>query len=234
LPLDLGAADRRLELLGAAPVGHVLSWRLSSSYLLISAGQTSDRVREAILRAATTLLVEEGAGRLSTAEVAARAGTAESSIFYHFSDRIGLLIAIIQARAPEYLDVAEPLVERAGAGALRENLELLLAELERFYLDILPMVGAMLADARLRAEFARRGAELDGGPHRALELVLPYLAAERAAGGVRADADLPAAALLLAGAAFQRALSRHLAGQASALLPGPPDVVALIAPMVEA
>ncbi|HEY1967693.1 MAG TPA: helix-turn-helix domain-containing protein [Pseudonocardia sp.] len=197
-------------------------------------GRPRTGVREAILRAATTLLVEEGAGRLTTAEVATRAGVAESSIFYHFADRIGLLIAIIQARAPEYLAVAEPLVERAGAGALRPNLVLLLAELERFYLDILPMIGAMLADARLRAEFARRGAELDAGPHRALELVLPYLTAERAAGAIRSDADPPSVALLLAGAAFQRALSRHLAGSPSALLPDYADVVALVAPMIEA
>jgi AcrR family transcriptional regulator len=196
-------------------------------------GRPRSGVREAIREAAAARVVEEGAGQLSTAEVAARAGTAESSIFYHFKDRVGLLLAVIDSRAPQYDETAALLVERAGVGSLRDNLVALLDALEQFFLRILPMIAAVLADARLRRDFALRGKELDGGPHRAIGLVLPCLSAEQAAGGIRADCDLRAVALLLASAAHQHALGRYVTGERDVRLPGHRDVVALIAPMIE-
>jgi AcrR family transcriptional regulator len=197
-------------------------------------GRPRAGVREAILKAAEELLINEGVARLSTHEVAKRAGTAESSIFYHFGDRLGLLHAIALACEPSYKDIAEQVEGRAGQGSLRENLVILLDALDSFFLRITPIIATMLADARLRADYARRGKELDGGPHRALSLVVPYLADERAAGRVRADCDLQAAALLIVGTAHQHALHHHLTGEPAASLPSFAQVVALIAPAIEA
>jgi AcrR family transcriptional regulator len=191
-------------------------------------------VREAILTAAEALLIEEGVDRLSTVEVAKRAGAAESSIFYHFGDRLGLLHAIIRAHEPLYTDIAQQVDVRVGQGSLRENLVVLLDALESFFVRITPIIVTMQADARLRAEFAARGRELDGGPHRALALLVPYLAEEQKAGRVRADCNLQAAALMLVGTAHQHALYRHLTGEAATSLPGYTEVVALVAPVIEA
>jgi len=196
-------------------------------------GRPRTGVREAILAAAEVLLIDEGVGRLSTMEVAKRASAAESSIFYHFGDRLGLLHAIIQAHEPLYKDIAKQVDARVGQSSLRENLVILLNALESFLVRITPIIAAMQADTKLRADFAKRGRELDGGPHRALSLVIPYLAEEQKVGRVRADCDLQAAALLIVGAAHQHALHRYLTEEAATSLPSYAQVVALIAPVIE-
>ncbi|HEY2204242.1 MAG TPA: TetR/AcrR family transcriptional regulator [Pseudonocardia sp.] len=194
-------------------------------------GRPRTGVREAILAAATEILVDEGVGRLSTVDVALRAGTAESSIFYHFKDRVGLLVAVIEGESARYGDLTRQVRERVGQGSVRDGLVTVLDVLEEFFLRILPIVAAMLADGRIRTDLASRGTEVDGGPGRAMALLIPYLADEQRAGRVRADCDLTTAALLLVGAAYQRALHRRLTGDGS--LPGHEQVVALLAPAVE-
>lgn len=196
-------------------------------------GRPRTGVREAILAAAEELLIDEGVSRLSTSEVAKRAGTAESSIFYHFGDRIGLMHEIISVSAVLYRDISEEVNAQVGRNSLRENLVLLLDALESFFQRIIPIVAALQADARLRADYAKRSTELDDGPHRALALVVPYLAAEQAAGRVRTDTDLRAAALVLAGAALQHAQHRQLTGQPAQALPTFAEVVAFVAPLIE-
>jgi AcrR family transcriptional regulator len=196
-------------------------------------GRPRTGVREAILAAAEELLAVDGVGRLSTKELAKHAGVAESSIFYHFGDRLGLLHAIIEAHEPLYTDVADQLVSRLGHDSLRENLVLLIDGLESFFLRITPILAAMQADAVLRADFIKRGKELNAGPHRALALVIPYLIKEQQAGRVRPDADLEAVALLIVGIAHQHALDRHLTGKRATTLPTFAQAVALIAPMIE-
>src|SRR3954447_6743290 len=63
-------------------------------------GRPSRGVREAVLTATEGILVESGVARLSTRGGARRAGVAESSIFYHFGARLGLLQAVVQAQLP--------------------------------------------------------------------------------------------------------------------------------------
>jgi hypothetical protein len=82
--------------------------------------------------------------------------------------------------------------------------------LETLYAQLIPVQAAILSDPELRDTVTRRTARLDLGPHRALPPVLAYLETERRAGRLRADADLPTLALMLVGAAHQRALHRHL------------------------
>jgi AcrR family transcriptional regulator len=196
-------------------------------------GRPRTGVREAILTAAEALLIDQGVSRLSTKEVAKRAGAAESSIFYHFGDRLGLLHSIILAHEPLYRDIAEQVSSQVGQNSLRENLVTLLEALESFFLRITPILAAMQSDASLRTDFAKRGKELNAGPHRAVSLVVPYLAMEREAGRIRADCDLQSAALLIIGTAHQHALHRHLTGEPATSLPGFAQVVALIAPVIE-
>ncbi|MBW4718830.1 TetR/AcrR family transcriptional regulator [Saccharothrix sp. SC076] len=167
-------------------------------------------MREAVLAATEELLREVGAAQLSTRNVARRAAVAESSIFYHFGDRLGLLRAVVHTHLPAYKEVAD---RPAGQGSLRDNLVALLDGLESFYLRIAPILAAVQSDVELRTRFA----ELDGevGPQRSLRPVAAYLLAERDLGRVRADLDVDAVALIITGVAHQRALLRHLSGRTS-------------------
>ncbi|MEV2219498.1 TetR/AcrR family transcriptional regulator [Nocardia vinacea] len=177
-------------------------------------GRPSTGVRESVVVAAQEILVEAGVARLSTKEVAKRAGVAESSIFYHFGDRMGLLQAVIQRHLRPVKDVLGEVAEEPG---LRAGLVALVEALEEFFWDAIPVMAAVQSDVELRAKFAERSRELDIGPHRAVDAVVAHLSMPRADRRVPESVDLRAAALLLVGAAHQRALQRHLS---------PPDLIA--------
>jgi AcrR family transcriptional regulator len=172
-------------------------------------GRPATGVREALLRAAVELLAESGASRLTTREVAKRAGVAESSVFYHFGDRAGLLLAVVGEHLPSVQDLFA--AERGGPpGSLRDDLVALLDGLEGFFLRVAPILAALQSDGQVRAAFAERSRHADIGPHRAIEGAAHLLSAEQRAGRIAAGADLRAAAMLLVGAAYQRAVHRML------------------------
>lgn len=177
-------------------------------------GRPSTGVREAILAATEAILAETGIARLSTREIARRAAVAESSIFYHFTDRLGLLQAVVHRHLPQYKEVAAEVVRRAGSGSLRANVVALLDGLESFYERITPILAAVQADGELRARFADLGADGEIGPHRALLPIAGYLTEERRLGRVRADLDVESVALIIVSVAHQRAVYRYLGGGA--------------------
>ncbi len=167
--------------------------------------------------------------RLSTKEVAKRAGVAESSIFYHFGDRIGLLQAVIQQHLRPVKDVLGAVDSDHG---LRAGLIAIVEALEGFFLDAIPVMAAVQSDAELRAKYAERSRELDLGPHRAVDAVVAHLSEPQAGERVAETVDLRAAALLLVGAAHQRALQRQLSpAEAVASLPTPEAVVDTVMPL---
>ncbi|MFE3956361.1 TetR/AcrR family transcriptional regulator [Nocardia sp. NPDC059091] len=190
-----------------------------------SRGRPSTGVREAVIANAQQVLAESGLARLSTKEIAARAGVAESSIFYHFGDRMGLLQAVIRHQLRPLVD----LLADAPAADLRTALRALLATLEEFFVSALPVMAAVQSDAELGAVYRERSRDLDLGPHRAVDAVVAYLSAR----GIEA-ADLRTPALLLVGAAHQRALQRQLSPpDALAELPSLDAIVEVALPLFE-
>lgn len=202
-------------------------------------GRPSTGVREAVLKATEEVLGDAGLA-LSTKEIARRAGVAESSIFYHFGDRLGLLQAVIALHLPAFADAtavlgegdlpaahdptAAPDTHAPAEHDPTADLTALLRGLERFYRGIMPILGALQSDAQLRALLAERGGEI--GPHLALGAVADALRARQTAGRLPAALDPTAAALVLVGAAYQRALHGHLLGEAADRLLPPVETVA--------
>ncbi|WP_040862485.1 TetR/AcrR family transcriptional regulator [Nocardia niigatensis] len=191
-----------------------------------SRGRPSTGVREAVIAGAQQALAESGLARLSTKEIAARAGVAESSIFYHFGDRMGLLQAVIRHQLRPLKD----LLADAPAADLRSDLRSLLATLEEFFVSALPVIAAIQSDAGLRAVYRERSRDLDLGPHRAVDAVVAYFSFR----GIAA-ADPRPSALLLVGAAHQRALQRQLSPpDALVELPSLDAIVEVVLPLFEA
>ncbi|RDI48917.1 TetR/AcrR family transcriptional regulator [Nocardia mexicana] len=186
-------------------------------------GRPSTGVREAVLRATEETLAEAGMA-LSTKEIARRAGVAESSIFYHFGDRLGLLQAVVGQHLPDFADAAVVLGRRTPNQDLRAALAALLTGVERFYLGIMPILGALQSDRQLRDLLVSKDGEI--GPHLALRSVAEVLRAEQRAGLVNAELDPAAGAVLLVGAAHQRALHRYLLGDIAEQFLPPVDSVA--------
>ncbi|WP_211301569.1 TetR/AcrR family transcriptional regulator [Murinocardiopsis flavida] len=187
-----------------------------------------------MLAATEALIAETGAVRLSTKEIASRAAVAESSIFYHFGDRLGLLRAVVHEHLPVYSEAAAGINERAGEGSLRDNLVALLDSMEAYYVRIMPVLSAVQADGDLRNRLAERTRTADAGPRRGLAPIAAYLRKERDLGRVRADLDVDAMALLVVGAAHQRALYRYLAEDADAGTASSTEVVDALMPSLRA
>jgi AcrR family transcriptional regulator len=178
--------------------------------------------REAILAAALKLLRERGIARVTSREVAAQAGVSEASVFYHYKDRAGLLQAVFEHGL-------EPLQALASSGRLpgvdlRDALTRFATTLEGFLDQALPVMAAAQSDTALRDSMAAHMTEQDLGPHRGVATLGDHLAAEQAAGRVRAEVDPHAVAMLFVGACFTRAAQRQMPA-AVAELPGIEDIV---------
>jgi AcrR family transcriptional regulator len=186
--------------------------------------------REAIIGATLDLLRERGIARLTTREVAERAGVSEASVYYHYTDKAGLLRAVFAAGL-------EPLqqfhAQGLGEGDARSVMDRMAHALERFLDLVLPVIMAAQSDAELRASLAVYMKDENLGPHRGVQALGRLIAAEQAAGRMRAGADPEAAALLLVGACFMRVAQRHILGKGTRTLPSLDDVVATLDGLLE-
>ena len=190
-------------------------------------GRPATGVREAVLEAAQAVLADSGAARLTTRAVAQRAGVAEASVFYHFGDRSGLMLAVVGEHLPMVIELF--FGDRLRHGELRADLLELFEGLEAFFLRTAPIIAAVQADGDVREAFQERSREHDIGPHKAIEGTAAFLIARQQAGELAPDADLRAAAMLLVGAAYQRAFHRLLGAEgAGRWLAEPAETVDLL------
>jgi len=198
-------------------------------------GRPTAGAREALLVAALELIAERGLTRLTTREVALRAGVSEASVFYHFRDKVGLLQEVVLAGLEPLTGLDPDLLAGRAGQPLEQTLLVIATALESFFDRALPVMESVQADTALRTEFAGRLAKRDLGPHRGVRFVNEHLTEMTHLGLVRPDANTEAAALLLVGACFLRAWLRHLTGQRrKQTLPGLTETVhalaALLAP----
>jgi AcrR family transcriptional regulator len=163
--------------------------------------------REAILAAALELLRERGIARLTTREIATVAGVSEASIFYHYRDRAGLLMAVFE-------EGVRPLQQLGASGLADPDVGGLLSKLgpalERFLDRALPVITASQSDVELRDALAEYMNREELGPHRGVLALGSYLAQQQADGRVRSDIDPEAVALMFVGTCFIRASQRQM------------------------
>jgi AcrR family transcriptional regulator len=193
-------------------------------------------VREKILEAALDLIGAEGIARLTTKEVAARAGASEASIYYHFADKTALLEGVVfEAVLNPLREFAASFPERVAGKPLRDALLAYGFALEGFWRRVLPILSAIQADVELRDFFRERIAELGFGPHRGVAVLEKYLRSRQEAGTVRADVDTSTAAMSFASACFLSAYQTHMLGAAARRkLPSLEAALAALADLIEA
>lgn len=199
-------------------------------------GRPSEGVREAILETTLELITGQGIARLTTKEIAARAGVSEASIYYHFADKRALLEGVIvEAVLNPLREFAATFGERVAGKSVRDALLDYGRALERFWRRVLPILSAVQADVELRDYFRDRIAELGYGPHRGVRIVADYLEAQRGIGNVRAAVDTRAVAMSFASICFLSAYQGHMLGpSARRKLPSLETAVTTLAELVEA
>jgi AcrR family transcriptional regulator len=176
-------------------------------------GRPSEGIREAILAAAFDLAAEQGLTRLTTKEVARRAGASEASVFYHFGDKVGLLQAAMVAGLEPLMELDPSLREGAAESTVSESLTAIATSLERFFDRVLPILGAVQGDSELRSAFGQRMAERDLGPHRGVQLIGRSLSGMQRRGLVGPDVDVEAVAVAIIGACLLSSWQRYLFGR---------------------
>jgi AcrR family transcriptional regulator len=179
-------------------------------------GRPSEGVREAILETTLALITDEGIARLTTKEIAARAGASEASIYYHFADKNALLEGVIfESVLGPLREFAASFEERTAGKPVRDAVLDYGRALEAFWRRVLPVLSAIQADVDLREYFRARIGELGLGPHRGVRVLASYLRGRQEDGALRADVDVDAAAMSIAGACFLSAYQLHMFGPAA-------------------
>ncbi|GAA4611256.1 TetR/AcrR family transcriptional regulator [Actinoallomurus liliacearum] len=163
--------------------------------------------RDRILDAAAGLMRERGIARTTTKEIAKAAGLSEAALYKHFADKTELMLAVLRERMPGVARVDV----RPGVGSVAETVAALTRATVDFYLEALPMLGSLLGDPRLMAAQRESLRRYGAGPEHLVRRLADHLRAERDLGRIAADANLDAAAALLAGACFQQAFFRYFA-----------------------
>jgi AcrR family transcriptional regulator len=175
-------------------------------------GRPRGGAREAIVAAAWDLIGEQGVAHLTTRAVARRAGVSEANLFYHVTDKLGLMHAVLLAGLEPLRTLNADLSGQEIHGSLEETMLAITAALDDFFDKVLPVLETVQADAALRDDFASELADHDLGPHRGVQLVARRLGALQRAGLAGPAAGTEAAGLLLVGACFLYCWTRRLDG----------------------
>lgn len=140
-------------------------------------------MRDRILAAAVTVIRARGITAATTKEIARTAGVSEGSLYNHFANKTALFAAALAEVTATARAAMAALAGSAGRNTVEENLVRLAAGMVRFYGELLPMTGPVLADPELIAWLR------DNGPVKAQNEAAAKVRA--GTGGGQDGADLP-------------------------------------------
>jgi AcrR family transcriptional regulator len=156
-------------------------------------------VREQLFSAAERVLLHDGPSALTSRSVTAEAGVAKGVLHRHFADFDDFLAELVLDRAAWIRGLGENLLRSAGTGTVAGNIAAALTEVFG------SVAGAIVALVIFRDELRARlrptwptGIPLT---REAVMMIIDYLRAEQGFGRVTGDADIPALAPTLIGAA---------------------------------
>lgn len=163
--------------------------------------------RTRILDATLHLLTTTGLTKTTTKAIAATAHCSEAALYKHFTDKADLLACLFAERLPTPTHLLPNNTDDTDEDA-EACCAHLIAQLLTYYRQLMPLLGALLADPTLLP--AQRTP-----PHHLLPAVTRSLTRLREREQIPPDADIPTAATLLLGICFHHAAL-------AALTPGQP------------
>jgi len=190
--------------------------------------QVNDRpMRDRIIAAAIEVIRERGVTGATTKEIARAARVSEGSLYNHFENKPALFGAAFGVVTSGIRDAMMQLQGQVGQGSVEDNLARLAATAVRFYAELLPMTGTVLANREVRGWLQHDVPATGRGPLFGHALLIGYLEAEQQAGRLAPQAQPPYVAATLLGACQQHPFLTLLAGEAAvaemAGLPADPD-----------
>jgi AcrR family transcriptional regulator len=146
--------------------------------------------REQVLAAALALFCEHGYAATSTRRIAEAAGVTEGLVFHYFGAKEALLLAVA-SRQHMFAGRALTAIQRSGDATARELLRAIADGLGDVSAEEAAFVGFMLAEAQINPSLR---ATVTTATAVVLDGFVQLLARRVAAGELRAQASLPAAA----------------------------------------
>ncbi|MFC1429434.1 TetR/AcrR family transcriptional regulator [Streptacidiphilus sp. N1-3] len=162
--------------------------------------------RERILDAGSQLMRTIGLIRATTKEIARAAGCSEAALYKYFAGKEELFVAVLHERLPPLGPTLAEVFENPGDRSTEDCLAEIAAQATLFYEASAPIAASLFADPALMQRHIEHLHRLGVGPHTPLTALARYLRLEQERGRIRRDTDPDAAAALLLGACFQRAL----------------------------
>jgi len=173
--------------------------------------------RGEIVAAAAGLLRERGLQGVTTRAMAEAVPCSEGAIYVHFSDRLELILAVLEESLPEMLVPLHALKDRVGKGSVEKNLITAVEGLVRFQEKVVGMLCSLVTEPELRARFRERLGAEGRGPERGIRTLAEYFAEEQALGRVSGDVDAMQAARGLMAGAFFHVFTEELFGRGERL-----------------
>lgn len=168
--------------------------------------------REALLAAARTEFAAHGFRGATVRRVAEHAGVTPAMVHYHFRDKRGLYLAMLEATLGPFMRHVQALAESGGTGSLQDALTAYMRLLARTpELPALLIRDVLAADGPMRETFIRDFAARGAGAMRRI------LERDLAAGTLRDDLDPRLALLSLISLAAFPFVARPVAEQLLAL-----------------
>lgn len=168
-------------------------------------GKTAEGTRQRILRAAFHVMQTKGLTKTTTREIARAARVADGMVFYHFKNRVDLLLQVLTSSVPNLRDSVMQLPLLVGEGTVAGNLSELLQTIFEFHQVVAPLVSALMAEPELLKQYRDALATMRAGPQ-TLELAISaYLRAEQRLRRVSPHADPQIFAALMIATSFQHA-----------------------------
>ena len=180
---------------------------------MTAAAERKTDTRQALIAAALEVFLERGFARATTREIAHRAGLSEGTMYRHFADKYQLFHEVFLSLAQDIGQELGRLPERAGQGAVRDNLEYLFSLIGQMQAQLSSLMASIWADPDLAKSFAAHVGE--NGPEgferpEPVPLVAEYVRAEQGLGRIRADVDPIEAAAVIVSIPFVSGMERAL------------------------
>jgi AcrR family transcriptional regulator len=165
-----------------------------------------------IIAAAERLLIQEGLAGVTTRAIADAVPCSEGAIYVHFSNRIQLLLTVLEQALPEMLVPLHALENKIGEGTPHGNLTVAMRGLQKFHERVAPMIGSLFAENDLLKRFRENLASRGKGPQGGIARIARYIRAEQKIGRVSGDIDVEAAAATMMSVSFFQAFTGALFG----------------------
>ncbi|MDP9052482.1 MAG: TetR/AcrR family transcriptional regulator [Acidobacteriota bacterium] len=166
-----------------------------------------------IVAAAEKLLREKGLVGVTTRAIAAAVPCSEGAIYVHFSGRVELLLAVLEASLPEMLIPLKALEGVIGVRTPEQNMIKAVQGMQKFHARVAPMLSSLFAEPELLQGFRQSMAVKGGGPNGGIARIGNYIAAEQKLGSLSQGLIAEDVAVTLMSVSFFQAFTSGLFGK---------------------